>query len=487
MAVREALEGAGFSAAGLCERLGVVKVWMVEPRSPAQQEACLRTSDLLAALLRLFVLGQRLPAPELETLLPARARESFLRLGLLELGGAGYVSPVILYPVGRLLVASDRAFSPEDKFQPLEDFVFCPNNIGTLNFLQMIPDQPVETFLDLGTGSGVAALAAEPFARSILAVDIAPRSAHFASFNARLNGCRKVRVLVGDLYGPAGGRQFELIVAHPPYVPALARKAIFRDGGLSGEEILKRCIDGLPVHLSKGGLFVMVCTALDTDEKNFEWRVREWLGESEREFDLLFGLGDYRTSEDFVQDLTRTSEEPAGRDPRTWKAIFDQLHAQRVVYGAIVIRRAASSRSSGRHAPWTERRKLNDHSDASSYLRLFRWRDRLTDPDQRRRFFQAVPRLAPDLKVIVTHKVHTGKLAASSIRCKNGGRPFPVESEVDDFIVSLINRVDGESTGAAIYEAVRASGSPEAFTSEHFIDLLATLVERGFVELDDGF
>jgi len=347
----------------------------------------------------------------------------------------------------------------------------------------MIPQDPVERFLDLGTGSGVAALAATRFAKSVVATDITERSAHFARFNALLNG-QDIEVQVGDMYQPVRGRQFDCIATHPPYVPSFKRTAIFRDAGSSGEEILKAAILGLPEYLRPGGVFLSVSLGMDTAEQNFEVRAREWLGDGSGEFDVLFGLGDYRTSEDFAHDLARSAIEPTGSDVQKWRGLFSELHTQRMVYGALMIRRRLKP---GTAAPWTERRKIDEKTDAVAYLRFFRWRERLATLSGRQEIIHSVPRLCPDLKVIVSHKVQDQTLVPFLIRFRNGGQPFPTESEVDNLIVTTAGRVDGKTKVADLFQDLKkASLLPESLSEEDFIDLVAGLIERGFLEIENG-
>src|SRR5438105_9242584 len=117
-----------------------------------------------------------------------------------------------------------------------EDVVYPAILENTQEFLSMLPQIPCRRLLDLGAGTGVAALvAAQSYAEHAWACDIAPRSADFSEFNRRLNALENVTVGCGDLYDPVKGRQFDRIVTHPPYVPVLKPGCIFRDGGNDGE------------------------------------------------------------------------------------------------------------------------------------------------------------------------------------------------------------------------------------------------------------
>src|SRR5258708_22807936 len=126
-------------------------------------------------------------------------------------------------------------------------------------FLTMVPASPCARFLELCCGTGIAAfLAARNGAKHAYAFDIAARSVHFAEFNRRLNELENVTVGEGDLYSPAGGRKFDRIVAHPPYVPVLEPKYGFYDGGQDREHITRRIIQALPAYLEDRGLLVSV-------------------------------------------------------------------------------------------------------------------------------------------------------------------------------------------------------------------------------------
>ena len=119
---------------------------------------------------------------------------------------------------------------------------------------------PVQV-LDLCTGSGIQGIA---FARlmailgasaAVKCVDINPRAARFARFNAALNGLDAevaaeggVEVFLGNLYEAVGGEErkdgnkekqdFDVILANPPFVPVpqalnaeVKRYDVFADGG----------------------------------------------------------------------------------------------------------------------------------------------------------------------------------------------------------------------------------------------------------------
>src|SRR2546423_4834218 len=73
--------------------------------------------------------------------------------------------------------------------------------------------------LDLGSGSGVLAVAAARKMAEVTAVDVSRRAVTTTWLNARLNGV-SVRAARGDLFAPVRGERFALIVSNPPYLPS---------------------------------------------------------------------------------------------------------------------------------------------------------------------------------------------------------------------------------------------------------------------------
>ena len=118
--------------------------------------------------------------------------------------------------------------------------------------------------LDLGTGSGIVAiaLALECRAASVVAVDLSPAAISVARDNAgRLAAAVDFRQ--GDWFAPVAGERFDLIAANPPYVAA-GDPHLTRDGlpfepqlaltaGADGLACIRRIVAGAPDHLKPGG------------------------------------------------------------------------------------------------------------------------------------------------------------------------------------------------------------------------------------------
>ncbi len=252
-AARRLFAGCGYSYGPICSRLKaesfdryLLRVIPDVTSNPLE--------DALDVMIRLFTDCLYVEESTLQRFLPPGAIDTLGALNLLvreEADPRLMYAPSPIYPVGPVLTVCDRGFSPAGvKCQPPVDTVYPAVLDNTLKFADWLPMEPCEALLDIGTGTGVAALMTAPIARQVWATDIAARSVHFADFNCRLAGFDNVRVAKGDLYAPVEGLTFDRIVTHPPYVPARKSKFIFREGGEDGEQIIRAIIEGLPHAIS---------------------------------------------------------------------------------------------------------------------------------------------------------------------------------------------------------------------------------------------
>ena len=387
---RAVFERAGFVEERICRGLGIPNLAQVGRLAPPREglpDAL--GSEALALLVRVFVFTQLVPREEAEGALEANDLAALLALDLLRRQQGAYYSPAFVYPVAGFVIASDRHDSPDGSDIVLaSDVVFPALDAGTLRFLALIPRSPAQDALDLCSGTGVAAMVMGRSAARAVAADITPRSAHFARFNVQLNACPNVEIALGDLYEPVAGQTFDRIVAHPPYVPALDQSRIFRDGGTTGESILRRIIADLPRYLRPGGTLYCVVAAWDATEGPLESRIRRWLGEPEHEFDVIFAQQEHVAPERLASWLAEKAGEPDLR--ARWEEEFRAAGLEQNVYGAVVVHRADTVAGGTGRAPVTARVQLSPATDGACFewaLHWYPWR-----AEQ-----QATGRLAPAL------------------------------------------------------------------------------------------
>ena len=173
------LRKSGYTGEGVFARLGIAALTEFTPLSGGRQAG--PVEDPLDLLIRLFMDEECAGDDEIRGLLPG-ALEAMEALGVAgRMPGSNpprWFATVNLTPVGGLLIAADRRGHPGgEPFTPEPDVVY-PVSEQTLRFLESLPPLPCARLLDLGTGTGIAALhAAAEYAGHAWATDITGRSA----------------------------------------------------------------------------------------------------------------------------------------------------------------------------------------------------------------------------------------------------------------------------------------------------------------------
>jgi SAM-dependent methyltransferase len=444
---------------------------------------------LRETLAALFLFGELVDASALGEMSPPEL-DAFMTVDLVRgwpsAEGRRLYSPVRLVPLDGgpfrrrdLLLAGDRGDHPDGSpFAPFADIVFSGHNPLTRQFLRLLPNRHCGDLLDLCSGTGVGALMQADLAERSTGVDVAERSVHFARFNAWLNDCPALELFTGDLYRPVAGRRFDRIIAHPPYVPALTQKLTYRDGGQTGEEIVRGIVAGVPDHLAEGGTFHLLFLGMDTDDGAIEQRARRWLGPAGDEFDIIYAL-DSRTPPELI--ATRLVDRAGGspQDLARWRDLFQGIRVQDFVYGALVGRRVPEA---GRTQTFTRRVLLGEATTGASFDRLFAWFDRLRAPDLEGRVLASAPTLSPDIHLEVRHAVQDGTFVPEGYALSNAGEPFYAVVKTDPWVAALLSELDGTTT---VLEHHRRATSrqrlPQGFTASDLARLMCFLAERGYV------
>lgn len=293
------LAGAGFSEAPIAKRLGLEDFadlnWRAVPIYRAERLAERNPLDLAIDLL---LLQGTLSPTETGQLLPACEVDALVLLGLLAIDETGKArARASLFPVGDRLIFSDHAWPtlPHPGYATVPCDQVMSVGLDSRLLARCTARRPFRSALDLCTGSGIHALLASAHAEQVLAVDINPRAACCASFNAQALGIENLKVVVGDLFDAAPGECFDLITANPPFVPSPLDTLCFRDGGHSGEEVLKRIVAGLPQHLAPGGIAQIVTELGERDGEPIRHRLREWLDGEPMDVHIL-RLGEYTSA-----------------------------------------------------------------------------------------------------------------------------------------------------------------------------------------------
>ncbi|RPI15651.1 MAG: hypothetical protein EHM65_03955, partial [Acidobacteriales bacterium] len=124
--IREFLQGCGYAESAVCERLGLRAQHEVLSRRKA--DAPRRTDDALDLLINLFLEGACVEDDIVRKFVPEHVWAAMREVGLVAefpTGGELAYSPVVLHPMGRLYIASDRWTNPDQSpFTPQPDIVY---------------------------------------------------------------------------------------------------------------------------------------------------------------------------------------------------------------------------------------------------------------------------------------------------------------------------------------------------------------------------
>ncbi len=133
--------------------------------------------------------------------------------------------------------------------------------------LEGIELRPGMTILDMGTGSGVAAIAVARRGARVVGVDISSEAVRCARINVLLNRVDdRVEIRGGDLFEPVQGERFDLVLFNPPFYAGQARE--LWEHAWRSDDALDRFAHALPDHLTPTGRAILIVssTTVGVDE-----------------------------------------------------------------------------------------------------------------------------------------------------------------------------------------------------------------------------
>jgi len=141
--------------------------------------------------------------------------------------------------------------------------VYDPSDDSYL-LLRAIEVAPGQSFLEIGSGTGLISIHAARLGASVTAVDINPEAVECTRKNALRNGVA-VKVRQSDLFQNITG-YFDVIAFNPPYLPGETRSTSWIEkswsGGEEGSETAVAFLGQAWQHLAPGGRIYLVLSSV---------------------------------------------------------------------------------------------------------------------------------------------------------------------------------------------------------------------------------
>ncbi len=413
------LTASQFTVDGVTDLLGdrAMDAWLREQPVPARValDHVGERQPRLATVIALFLLGDAVPAADVDVALPTVGAAGLARLGLLENedsstgslvptdistangtrdnGGAsdGTVgtelvrASVDLRPystdvAGELYVVSDLgAFQRPGVLR--RDHVL---GIGgaSLTLVRSTERREVDTALDVGTGCGIQTFHLLSHARHVTATDLSDRALATTRFNLLLNARAldldpfdleaRVTLLQGSLLEPVAGQEFDLVVSNPPFVITPRRsnetdedRFTYRDGGKAGDRLVSELITALPTVMAPGATAHLLANweipdTPDTEpEKIWSERVEQWIAPGTGAWVIQREIQDVcEYAETWLRDASQQRDFQAyDAAYRDYLADFTSRHVGSVGFGMVRLARPETLR------PENEVLRIFEHID----------------------------------------------------------------------------------------------------------------------------
>jgi predicted RNA methylase len=283
--VREALDQAGYTLAGVSDLLGSTAPTAVRPLSPRDRPRLLRrcTDDsILGILARLFLLGASVDRDAARRAVAPTDLADWEALGLIGSdSGGGVRALAALLPAESLRIALPDHARVASYAGDASGALMSPQSATTWLLAQFLIPRPAAAVLDACTGCGVLGLLCAAHAGRVVVTDYNLAAARTAAFNGLLNGLPDFESRQGDFFAPVEGETFDQIVCNPPFVVSPRRRndadyEVYRDAGLPADGVSEHVVRTLPRLLRPGGFAQALINWVHIRGEDDQQRLRSW-------------------------------------------------------------------------------------------------------------------------------------------------------------------------------------------------------------------
>jgi len=440
-----------------------------------------REPTALNTLIRLFLLGVRVPWREAAVALGPLPVEEWAEAGVVEAADGEVRALLRVFPFDGLLLAIDPPELLEQGTEP--DFVSGLTN-STAALMCCMIGKPSRATLDLGTGSGILAFLARRFSAQVCASDVNPRALCIARLNARLNGLDGIEFVPGSGFEPVAGRKFDLVVTNPPFILGPLQRYTFRDSGMELDGLCKSLVAAAPRYLEEGGFF----------QCQVEWPILQGVDWKERFRGWLDGNGcdalvlriDTSTcgqhAEETVVDTDVSDLEVQTRLFAECAAYYEAHGIESIAEGFIVLRR----RSAG--APnwiqFEEASPVKLEPFGAAVLHVFEAHDAL-DKLGSDGLLEARVRVAPGIAFDTGREWSGEEWSALHFRLRQT-KGLCLQATLDSPMAALVQRLDGRAPLQQILNAMAIGLKVDCQALvPGALQMVRGMIERGFLAMED--
>jgi methylase of polypeptide subunit release factors len=450
-ALRARLVEVEYTTERLEEALGGGRI-SLSPADMAVHERRLAPHDPLAALVRLFLLGQTLSAGDLALALGSLDADALRRAGWLEHGDGGMRAAVKVVPHGDLLIVSES-----DRAGRVDADWVAGIHPPSVTLAKLTVRRQVARALDVGAGNGIQALLAARHADTVVATDVNSRALAIAALNAHLNGVLNTEFRRGSYFEPAAGERFDLITCNPPYVISPEKRYAYRDSGLIGDTVSRQVVEHAAQHLNEGG-FAQILINWAHPPDDWWTTLARWVEDRGCDSWLLrFGSDDpISYAAGWLRPVAHEDSDRFRHELGRWLDYLAGLGVEAIAHGAVILRRRRSAQVN-----WTrwDDVPLDRLAQASQHVqRVFDTQDYLDRLDDKRELLDTHLALVEHhhLEQILTCRDGTTEVHTSVLSLDEG---LGFRTGLDLHATHLVQLLDGHrSLSNAIAQRVGEMG-----------------------------
>ncbi|MFE9567489.1 methyltransferase [Streptomyces sp. NPDC006692] len=351
--LRDALLAAAFTADGLLDLLGAPAYAALARSETVPALRATRGQAPLDTLVRLFLLQQPVAYESARAALPL---EEGLADGWVVRSGDEVRATVDVRPYGGpegqdWFIVSDLgcAVGGAGGASGRDEAMVLGVGGASTTLAGLTVRMPVDSALDLGTGSGIQALHAAQHATRVTATDLNPRALDFTRLTLALSGAPEAELKTGSLYEPVGDETYDLIVSNPPFVISPGARLTYRDGAMGGDDLCRTLVQQAGERLNPGGYAQFLANWQHVEGEEWQDRLRSWVPRGCDAWIVQREVQDVtQYAELWLRDAGDHRDDPA-RYAERYEAWLDEFEARKtkaVGFGWITLRRTDSERPS---------------------------------------------------------------------------------------------------------------------------------------------